>query len=671
MSPRPSRQTYAAFCEEFDEDANIVLPETRKVANVSVKRSRPELAPAGPSTDISSDSGYSSRTVATVGSGDSFVSSAVSPNYTSLADSISSRDTIRQKDRVEIKERDKPPGKVKERKSPQEGRPPADRIMPAVAPPSSNRPPSLQRVPSKTHRREGGNGRHPPGVCWECDQLGYSNGRDSRPMDSPGYFQPHRGYDIPQSPQASRYAPVVAHDMHPPSPAMPPPRQRRPSSYHPQNRPVSYHSGSMQDVSMMYMHMGQPSAYGHGPPPSASAYAGNYLPPSPYLGSDAGFQQAAPPSQPRPRAPSVSQPHPPSASYEAPPRPRQRAPSISQPQPPSKTSARRQSVYGRPVVEYHAAPPSSYNSEEHGRRAPREQQRARRQSRSYDPDEDYYRMPPPPAPTPKYKQPTQVIPINKRPVPRKSSTTSAAPTIHTRTESFDMADVRSALPSRMGRKESRDAGSPERRPSAPAPRNGSRTSYYDAGRAARIIVADSRRRRPSVYGLEQPGDMERKQREAEQYQAARNYRPPPLTVDALRKKESQKAESEDEDESESEESSSESQDSEVNTRNGSNVGSRADDDSFTMIFRGVKIGLSSDTMEGRKINLRSGEEGQLELNIEGGRRPKKYLMSRSDTASMSSRREIEDVRRIRDDGRSDRESRHSSRSGFSGRGLLE
>jgi len=88
-----------------------------------------------------------------------------------------------------------------------------------------------------------------------------------------------------------------------------------------------------------------------------------------------------------------------------------------------------------------------------------------------------------------------------------------------------------------------------------------------------------------------------------------------------------------------------------------------------MTIHGVTMSFPRDTVEGKKINVRSDEEGGLEFNIEG-RRPRNYILSRSASTNGTGRREIDD-RHLREDTRSDRASRHSSRSGYSGRGLLE
>ena len=234
---------------------------------------------------------------------------------------------------------------------------------------------------------------------------------------------------------------------------------------------------------------------------------------------------------------------------------------------------------------------------------------------------------------------------------------------------FEMEEVGAALP-RLGRKESREPV-PERRPSMrPSSKNRIRTtSYHDPTRAAQVITeSGSRRRRPSVYSLEHTTqNLEDKQREVEEYQAARTPRLAPLTADSLRKVRRFESDS---DSQQSRTESSRGSDSQ--TKYGSGVGSRVDDGSITMIINGVKIDVPAESSGNQQINVRTGQEGGVELNI-AGRRPKRYILPRSDSTTTSGRREmIEDVRRIRDDARSDRDaSRRSSRSGYSGRGQLD
>jgi len=58
----------AAYVEEYNEEAQAGRPETRQSANISSKRSRPDIPHTKTARDEHSDSGYSSHTAATLGS---------------------------------------------------------------------------------------------------------------------------------------------------------------------------------------------------------------------------------------------------------------------------------------------------------------------------------------------------------------------------------------------------------------------------------------------------------------------------------------------------------------------------------------------------------------------------------------------------------------------------
>jgi hypothetical protein len=85
-----------------------------------------------------------------------------------------------------------------------------------------------------------------------------------------------------------------------------------------------------------------------------------------------------------------------------------------------------------------------------------------------------------------------------------------------------------------------------------------------------------------------------------------------------------------------------------------------------MTMNGVTMSFTQKSVGGKRISVRTGDTGAVELNIEG-KRPKKYLTGGSDYTGSVSRRELEDARRPRGDRRSDKASHRSSRSTYSGR----
>jgi hypothetical protein len=283
-------------------------------------------------------------------------------------------------------------------------------------------------------------------------------------------------------------------------------------------------------------------------------------------------------------------------------------------------------------------------------------------SKPYDVDEDYYRMPPPPPPPPKQKPPPQVIQKSV-----DSSRKQVAPPANTDrrlSQTFDMSELEAVLHSNQAlRKLSRDQIMPVRAHSVRTPRI--TAAYHETSRPGPMTVDDSHHHQPTYYEDESPpdtgSDFDQKQREAEEYQAAaRGSKPVPLTADALLRA---KVTRPDSDSGSLKSRSSSSHGSDIRTRDGSGVGSKFDgDNGFAMVVNGVTMNFPQELVGSKRICVRTGDQGEMELNIEG-RRPKKYLMSRSDFTSSSGRN---DLRRTIDDRRSDRASRHSSRSTYSG-----
>ncbi|RAK77599.1 uncharacterized protein BO72DRAFT_377209 [Aspergillus fijiensis CBS 313.89] len=645
-----SKVPHAAFCEEYDEDTHVIRPETRQVANLTTKRHKQAVrSPAEPLVDVASDSGYSSRTAATVNSTQSGPSGRKSP-VPHKPDTTLKRVDL---ERVRSKGHKERPSKDRIARPPRE-----DKMQVGSFPTVGHPHPHAhdQRSPSRSRRRDTAQFRHYPGQCYDCDQGLYhsaSTPLEARPMDYP-YFMPPPpppGHEYPPpAPQNSRYPPSVIQDVNVTRSSRPHARGSS-SVYHPNNRPASFH-GTMPGMNQMMYPPGSMGRYDHGPPLSSSAYANappyaasHYPQQSPYYGVS---DYAAPPDSRQERSASRSRDH---------------------------GRGRRSSAYA-PAMDYDEA---SFDEDEDDDDvvdippppppAPGRQTRPRMSAHSsHDRDEDYYRMPPPPT---KHKAAPHII--QKRPdPPRKSVTAPLIPSDRRSSRSLDLSELGDALPEYGYRQSSRETMIPERSRSNRDSRRSN--AYHESARPARIAVENSRRRRPAVYNYgddddeDEDDEIVEKQREAEEYQASRSGKPSapvPLTEDALYKaKTSQRAES---DSGSQKSRSNSSRGSDARTQTGSNSGLKPEEDNnIIMTMNGVTMSFSQGSVGGKRLMLRTGDNGAVELNIEGKHRPKKYLTGGSDYTGSVSRRALEDPRRAMSDRKSDRASRRSSRSTYSG-----
>lgn len=644
MPRRVQQVPSAAYFEDYDEDAHAVLPETRQVANVAAKRSKSDLRSPEFGFDLGSDSGYSSRTAATVNSGQSLPSGRPSPHTLTLDTTPNSRPV----ELARVREGRKDKGKQREDK-----RTPAEMMNVETMRGVTGMGPS-PRSPTKSKRRESMSMQHPPEGYWPSVH-GYhgipsyhvSTPIDPRPMDFPFYpYHPPSVHDVPPvSPRSTRHPYPYEPAIHVPHSS-----QRRPSrssSYHTDGRPLGFH-GMMPEAMYNQYPM---SPFEQGPPPVFPAYA--------------NVPSFVPPQVPHQQY--YADPHSPYHTvFEQP-----RASSKSRP----RDKSRRSSMYGPPVVEQPPPTPTYEEEPVLERRASREH-RPRRPSQAFERDEDYYRMPPPPprAPRPKTKSTPQVIHHKRPDLTHKPATTGSVPPpvnrrISQTRDSWDMSDLEQALPHQQVRKIS--AQLPTRSRSLRNRRQS--TSYHEAEEPARVAIEDSRRRRTTYYGDNERGDLktdlEQKHRTAEEYQAARSGKTVPLTADALKLK-AKIGERTESDSGSHKSRSNSSRGSDARTRDGSGAGSKVDDDgSITMTVNGMTMSFTQESVSGKRIHVRTGDQGAMELNVEG-RRPRKYIMpASSEYTSASGKRENEESRRTRDDRRSDRASRRSSRSTFSGRGF--
>ncbi|RAL13827.1 uncharacterized protein BO97DRAFT_341769 [Aspergillus homomorphus CBS 101889] len=649
-----SKVPHAAFCEEYDEDTHVIRPETRQVANTTTKRHKQAVkSPAEPLVDVASDSGYSSRTAATVNSTQSGPSGRKSP-VPHKSDTTLKRADL---ERVRSKGHKERPSKDRIVRPPRE-----DKMQvggyPPVGHPHSHA--HAQRSPSRSRRRETAQVPHYPGQCYECEHGLYhtaaSTPVEARPMDFPYFMKPPPpGHEYaPPAPQNPRYAaPSVIQDVNVSRSSRPHARGSS-SIYHPNNRPVSF-QGTMPGMGQMMYSPGPMAHYDHGPPLSSSAYthgpqyaASHYSQQSPYY----GVPDYAPPPESR----------------------QERSASRTRDQ----GRGRRPPLYA-PVMDYDGA---SFDDDDDDEveldvpppppPAPGRQARPRMPAHSsHDPNEDYYRMPPPPM---KHKATPHII--QKRPdPPRKAVTAPSIISDRRSSRSLDLSDVRDALPEYGYRPSSRETVIPER--SGRSIRDGRRSTTYHDSRPARIAVENSRRRQPTVYNYadddeeeDEDDEIVEKQREAEEYQASRSGKssvPVLLTEDALYKaKTSQRAES---DSGSQKSRSNSSRGSDARTQTGSNGGLKPEEDNnIVMTMNGVTMSFSQESVGGKRLMLRTNNNGAVELNIEGKHRaPKKYLTGGSDYTGGVSRRELENPRRALSDRKSDQASRRSSRSAYSGR----
>ncbi|KAL4878021.1 hypothetical protein BJY04DRAFT_121014 [Aspergillus karnatakaensis] len=648
-----SRKTpRAAFVEEYDEDAQVILPDTRQVANITAKRSKSDLKKSArepPFVEAASDSGYSSRTAATANSTQSAPSGQKHPPVPLKVDT-----SLKRTDLERVRSR------TKERPRDRSARPTREDKMQA-GPYSAGYPPAhLQQSPSRSQRLERTYTRQHPSNYWDAEQGMYHASTPVEPRHREYRYHPSQGsaYDYPQaSPQTTRYAPAAVVQV---SSSRPTARSARSNSYHSNNRPISFHAGVMPPMGGVMYSQSAMRGYDPGPPLSSSAYSNS------------------------PAYPTASPMYPQQSSYygypdaTSPPERQERSMSRAREQP----RARRQSIFEPPAIDYGTSEEEEEEEEDDleeddletppppppGPPGPHRQARPRLPSHSsHDPrgEEDYYRsMAPPPLPH-KSRAPPHII--QKRPdMPRKSATTTSVVSDRRGSRSLDLTDLRDVLPEYGSyRRSTGETVIPERNRSYRENRRPS-TTYYDSGRSARVAVEHSnRRRRPAIYNnYPMEDELEDKQRDAEEYQASHSSKTAaaPMTVsDALLKAKasSQRAGS---DSGSQKSRSASSRGSDARTQSGSGVLTTtrpADDDNIVMTMNGVTMSFTQESVGGKRISVRTGQTGAVELNIEGGKRPKKYLTGGSEytTASGNSRKT---------DRKSERASRRSSRSIYNG-----
>lgn len=649
--PRP------AMVEDYDEEFDDIVPDSRQVANTAAKivtRSDHRF-PAEPLIDGASDSGYSSRTAATANSTQSGPSGGKSPPVPLKLHMPKQRADLDRKSSIR-----------RERKDKDRSRPGHEESMRVGAYPGSAQYQShVPRSPSKSNRRDS-SARHYQGPVTATAHY-YEGGpvyhHSSTPVDRhppqmeypPHYFgRPPMPDFTPSSPHHHTCAPRQTYgyeEYHSSRPSRSG-SYRHSGAYH-QERPMSmgYHPDmSSMGPPPMYPPQVFPS-YEQGPPPANSAYFGSSpFGPGSYTGGYAASEFAPPVDYPRERSES---------------RPRERS--------------RRASVYEPHMIEQEEIFPD-FEEPEPLERYPSREPRGRHSSKpSRGRDEDFYRMPPP-ATIPKPRTAPKIHQTPRPDPPRKSQTVQAVPSqrrMSRTADRMDMSEMVNALPDYAHRRLSREAAIvPERSQSLRESRRTTSNVYHDVGRGARVEVANPRRRRPERseqyyyegHGSSRGGDLEDQITGIEEYQNAKSGRSAataalPASVESLIPKMANGAGSD-----------NGSQKSRSNSSRESGTGSKpGGDKNISLVMDGVQLGFTEEAVQGKSINIRSGEAGGFHLSIGGGRKQKAYLpvgSSYSDNTGSASRRELEDVRRApreRDDRRSERASRRSSQSTYNGR----
>ncbi|KAJ5164005.1 uncharacterized protein N7500_005835 [Penicillium coprophilum] len=600
--PRP------ACVEDYDEEQHAILPDTRLSARIAANTAAKISSRLGrfqePLIDAASDSGYSSRTAATVNSTQSGPSGGKSPPIPHKLDTPKRTDLARK-------------SSTRERKEKERSRPPREEEMVGAYAGAAHHA-HVPRSSSKSHRRESfARQYHDNYHEYAIPQYHQSAPMEHRQSEY-AYYHPQRPPvpDYSPSPHTARYPADVIENIHVNNPGRPS-RSASYHTYHPNGRPMSFQGvphgmGSGMAPSVYSQH-----AYEHGPPPANSAYmhqyssspygqAAYYPPPASEYPSSEYTRERSESREPRPRSSSIYAPPPPpmdAGQYDWP-KPRA-APQIHQAKRPERPDLPRKMHTSAGLV------PS--------RRPSRGMERERGMDRDRGMVRDIDRM--------------------------------------------DMPELASALPAiqdRGHRRISREAPFPERTHSLRDNRRS--TPYHDDLRNAQVAVASSRQRKSPEYHYDDRssvgGDLEDREREAENYQAVRSGRTStaalPLSAETLLPKASQG-------------NGSESGSQKSRSSRGSATASRKEDDkNMTLMLNGFQIGFTSESVAGKSINIRAGETGAVRLNIGGPRPSKQHVNSASsDHTGGSSRRALEDVaRRPREDKRSERSNRRDSQSAY-------
>ena len=575
-----ARAAEAACVEDYNDDSGTAVPETKKTANITAKRSKPDVTKHQVIRDQLSDSGHSSQTLATLGSTNTSLESK-SGSVTVRAESYAVAGKARST-RIDEKPHSK------------------SRSLEKL---------SSQGAASRPRKEE--IARKESCSCSEC----VAKARRAT-LHNPSKLTGKSRAPVPETSQQIRLPPVqVVKEGHLPLPQYPPLRPRALTSHsYRRERPVSWYAGTAHEA--LYLPTQQPIYNEPQPilsypstasiiPASFPSQAPSYIPPPP-----------PPLHQPQPQQIYTSPPSP----YELQPRPRPQQ-WISDFQAPPRPQS--MLFPTSPIIEFvpeptYAPVPTSAQSLSRQSSHP-ERPRALLEQRPTH-DKDYYAMPPPaPPPPPRHKNTPHG---DRRPHIRQSVTDDASPTYTHRSNVPDESTTAHVGHERhvkqlygaheRVRRSSRNASE------GPAPN----TYSIERGRARTNIGSDAakHRRRASVYGHETVHELTD---EVEAYQASqgngRTSNHIPIPPPSLMRKKTHTSSKSSETSSRKSAKSGKSRTSKA-SRDGSDLKSRrpSENDKFSMrvdASHGVNVDLKGG-MEGRRISVRHNkDEGEMEFSI--------------------------------------------------------
>lgn len=329
------RHSQAATCEDWDEDAEKTLPDTRTSANVAAKRWKPEGDPTksrARHTPIDGDTAKMSRTQSTNTQGDGPVKKEKKSAGLKLDTSFPQRES-----------------------RPYSSGPPKDRPRR-----NSGRPTTAKQPVSKTEKSEPFRHRE---ECWVCDAYGH---HVMLGLDAHGGM---RGQSVPPSPITMSHLPPD--QPPPPTTQVAEAPTARPRSVRIQSfrepRPTSYHGAMSSEAYFPGLSQSFPTEWNTMPLTPMSPYGQLPYAPTPTMNLQNPYQD-------------FSQP------FHMPFNPQAPAPSRSRPVEPQ----RRASIRGEPIISQAPIPDQAHLTR---KTSQRESRHSREPSRSRE--EDARRMPPP------------------------------------------------------------------------------------------------------------------------------------------------------------------------------------------------------------------------------------------------------------------------------------